>query len=425
MLSGAKLSVHGRAVDPFQFLAISSSPGDQRRCAEVWTAVKHPPAAAPLWNGEQYRHERIRIAWLSADFRNHPVAQSLSGIWDRRDANRFESIAISWGAPDGSELRERIVRNFDEFIAVEQKPDAEVAQLLREREIDIAIDLMGFTAECRPGILAARPCPVQASFLGFAGTMGAPYIDYLIADAIAIPDSERRHFSETVLHLPGSFFPVDNSRVVSRPLTRQEAGLPESGFVFACFNNAYKYSPEVFDLWMRLLRQVQGSVLWLSVNDPTARRNLQREAELRHVDSGRLVFSSYVAEPERHLARLAAAELFLDTQPYNAHATAADALLAGVPVLTCRGTTFAGRIAASLLTAAGLPELIADDLAGYEELALKLAREEDVLHALKERLASGWHTQPLFDATGYSTRLETLLNSLSPPSAPRSFLNTT
>ena len=230
MLSGANLSVHGRAVDPFQFLAISSSPGDQKRCAEVWTAVKHPPATTPLWKGEEYRHDRIRIAWLSADFRNHPVAQSLSGIWECRDSNRFENIAISWGAPDGSEMRERIIRSFDDFIAVEQKTDGEVARLLREREIDIGIDLMGFTADCRPGILAARPCPVQASFLGFAGTMGAPYIDYLIADAVAIPDSERRHFSETVLHLPGSFFPVDNSRACSRPLTRHEAGLPESGF---------------------------------------------------------------------------------------------------------------------------------------------------------------------------------------------------
>jgi predicted O-linked N-acetylglucosamine transferase (SPINDLY family) len=283
---------------------------------------------------------------------------------------------------------------------------------------------MGFTAECRPGILAARPCPVQASFLGFAGTLGAPYIDYLIADAVAIPDSERRHFSETVLHLPGSFFPVDNSRAVSRPLTRQEAGLPESGFVFACFNNTYKYSPEIFDIWMRLLRQIEGSVLWLSASDPIARRNLLREAELRQVDSGRLIFSSYVAEPGRHLARLGAADLFLDTQPYNAHATAADALLAGVPVLTCRGTTFAGRIAASLLTAAGLPELIAEDLGRYKETALKLARDEETLRGLKQRLAAAWHSQPFFDAPGYSTRLENLLASLSAPSAPRSFLST-
>jgi len=424
MLTGPNLSVYGRVVDPFQYLAISSSPEDQKRCAEIWTATKHPPGTAPLWTGEEYRHDRIRIAWLSADFRNHPVAQALSGFWERRDTKRFESIAISWGAPDGSEMRERIMRNFDEFIVVERKTDADVARLLREREIDIAIDLMGFTADCRPGILAARPCPIQASFLGFAGTMAAVYIDYLLADAVAIPDSERRYFSETVLHLPGSFFPVDNSRAVSNPLTRQEAGLPATGFVFACFNNAYKYSPETFDLWMRLLRQIDGSVLWLSAGHPAARHNLQREAELRQVDPGRIIFASYVAEPERHLARLGAADLFLDTLPYNAHATAADSLLAGVPVLTCRGATFAGRVAASLLSAAGLPELIAEDLAQYEELAIRLARDEIALRVLKEKLATARQSQPLFDTTGYATRLETLLASLSPSSAPRSFLST-
>jgi predicted O-linked N-acetylglucosamine transferase (SPINDLY family) len=422
-LSGSALSSGGRIIDPFQYLAISSSPEDQKQCAEIWVRAKHPPNA-PQWLGEEYNHDRIRLAWLSADFREHPVARAMAGVWEEFDKKRFESIAVSWGAPDGSEMRETIKRSFDEWIDCEGRSDVRIARLMREREVDIAIDLMGFTADCRPGILAARPCPVQVSFLGFAGTMGAPYIDHLVADCIAVPDGARLQFSETVLHLPGSFFPLDNRRATPAPLSREEAGLPETGFVFACFNNSYKYSPEVFDVWMRLLRQAEGSVLWLSAGNSAAQRNLKREAEMRLVDPARLIFAPYVAEPERHLARLAAAGLFLDTLPYNAHATAADALLAGLPVITCQGTTFAGRVAASLLSAAGLPELIAEDLAGYEALALRLAREADAIHAIREKLAAARNGQPLFDTAGYTTRLEALLVSLCAASTNASFRST-
>jgi predicted O-linked N-acetylglucosamine transferase (SPINDLY family) len=408
LLSGINLSQAGCSVDPFQYLAISSSAGDQRRCAEIWTALKHPPGLAHLWTGEDYRHERIRIAWLSADFRNHPVAQNLTAVWERLDRTRFESIGVGWGAPDNSEIRARALRSFDEFISVEDTNDRDVARLMRDREIDIAVDLMGFTAECRPGILAARPAPVQAAFLGFAGTMGALYLDFLIADAVAIPGDERPNFSETVLHLPSSFFPVDASRPIAPAPSRSEAGLPETGFVFACFNNTYKYTPELFDIWMRLLRNVSDSVLWLSVGNAAASRNLRREAELRHVDPARLIFAPYISEPERHLARLGLAQLFLDTLPYNAHATAADALLAGLPVLTCRGKTFAGRVAASLLCAAGLPELVTDDLAAYEEIALGLARDSEAVHAIKVKLAEARHAQPLFDTAAYTRNIEAI-----------------
>lgn len=417
LLSGANLRA-GHVVDPFQYLAISQSAGDQRRCAELWTAVKHPPAPAPLWQGEDYGHQRLRVAWLSADFRNHPVARAMAGVWERLSRERFEHIAISWGAGDETELRTRIMRGFNDFRIVEGQSDDEIARQLRDMEIDIAIDLMGYTADCRPGILAARAVPVQASFLGFAGTMGAPWIDYLVADDIAVPDSERKNFTENIVHMSGSFFPLDNTRPVVPPASRSEAALPESGFVFACFNNSYKFTPEFFDIWMRLMREIEGSVLWLSAANAAAMRNLKREAELRGVDAGRLIFAPFLAEPGRHLARLAAADLFLDTLPYNAHATAADALYAGLPVLTCRGTTFAGRAAASLLHAAGLAELVTDNAEAYEHLALILARDPYRVREIRAKLAAARNTQPLFDTAAYAAKLESVLLALRKAFAP-------
>jgi predicted O-linked N-acetylglucosamine transferase (SPINDLY family) len=265
---------------------------------------------------------------------------------------------------------------------------------------------------------------VQVSFLGFAGTMGAPFIDYLIADSVAVPDSESVHFTEHVVHLPGTFFPIDNARRIARPPTRSEAGLPENGFVFACFNNSYKFTPQLFDIWMRLLRQTDGSVLWLSAANSAAMQNLKREAELRGVDDTRLIFAPYVTKSEEYLARLRIADLFLDTLPYNAHATAADALYAGLPVLTCRGTTFAGRVAASLLQAGGVPELVTENLPAYEELALMLARDRERLREIKAKLTASRSTQPLFDTAAYAARFESALVALRNASAPRSFFST-
>lgn len=411
-LAGANLSQHSRTVDPFQYLAISSSPEDQRRCAEVWVAAKHPAKPEPLWAGAEYRHERLRVAWLSADYRLHPVAQALAGVLPRLDGSRIESIGVGWGIADDSSVRDKLLSGFESFIPAQRLTDAETAHLLREREIDIAVDLMGFTAESRPGILAARPAPVQVSYLGFAGTTGAPYIDHLIADEIALPESEAAHFNEQVLRLPGSYFPVDNSRAIGPTPSRAAAGLPDDGFVFACFNNSYKHTPEIFDIWMRLLHQIDRSVLWLSPANPAAMRNIRREAEIRKVDPQRVIFARYAAEPEHHLARLGAAGLFLDTLPYNAHATAADALLSGLPVITCKGRTFAGRVAASLLHAAGLPELVTADLGGYEQLALSLARDSGALRVCRQKLSTARETQPLFDTAGYATRLTDLLISL-------------
>ena len=408
-LAGANLSQYSRTVDPFQYLALSSSPEDQRRCAEVWVSAKHPVKPQPLWAGEEYRHERLRVAWLSADYRLHPVARALAGVLPRLDRSRIKSVGIGWGIVDDSRERDKVLAGFESFVPADRLTDDEIARLLREREIDIAVDLMGFTAESRPGILAARPAPVQVSYLGFAGTMGAPYIDHLIADDICAPEREAAHFAEQILRLNGSYFPIDNSRVIGVIPSRAAAGLPDNAFVFACFNNSYKLTPEMFDIWMRLLHQIERSVLWLSPANPAAMRNLQHEAEIRKVDPHRLIFARYVGEPEQHLARLAAADLFLDTLPYNAHATAADALLAGLPVITCKGRTFAGRVAASLLHAAGLPELVTNDLAGYEQLALTLARDSEAMRACRQKLAAARQTEPLFDTAGYATRLSDLL----------------
>jgi predicted O-linked N-acetylglucosamine transferase (SPINDLY family) len=393
-------------INPFQNLALSSSASVQKQCAALWVADKYPAAPRPLWNGEHYDHDRIRIAYLSADFRDHAVAQSLAGVFEEHDRTRFETIAVSWGPPDESQMRIRLAGVFDRFINADGTSDSELARRLREMEVDIAVDLMGFTGECRPNVLALRPAPIQVNYLGFPGTMGAPYMDWLMADRTVIPESDREHYSEDIVYLPDCYLPTDSKRRIANAPTRDEAGLPETGFVFASFNNSYKFSPELFDIWMRLLRAVDGSVLWLSSVNAAAARNLKREAQARGVDADRLVFAPFLARSEDHLARLSLADLFLDTLPYNAHATAADALWAGVPLVTAAGRTFAGRVAASLLQAGGLTELIAESLEAYEPLALKLARDPLALAAVKAKLAANRETNALFDTASFTRNLE-------------------
>jgi len=275
-------------------------------------------------------------------------------------------------------------------------------------EIDIVVDLMGYTGECRPGILPHRPAPLSVNFLGFPGTMGAPHVDYIIADPIVVPVDEQEHYCERVVHLSNTYLPADSARrIAERGPSRMEAGLPERGFVFCSFNNSYKLSPEMFELWMRLLKAVPGSVLWLQrLNDP-ATRNLAGEAEARGVACERLVFAPFIASTADHLARLSLADLFLDTLPYNAHSSAADALFAGVPVLTTPGASFAGRVAASVIRAAGFPELVAESLSAYEALALRLARNRSELAHLKSRLKGARRSQPLFDTARFTRHLET------------------
>jgi predicted O-linked N-acetylglucosamine transferase (SPINDLY family) len=303
-------------------------------------------------------------------------------------------------------MRKRLQAAFDRFVDVQNMADAEVAALLREMEVDIAVDLKGLTGDSRPAILAPRPAPIQVSYLGYPGTMGAAYIDYIIADRIVIPEDRKGSYSEAVVYLPDTYAPADCKRRISdHTPSRAEAGLPESGFVFCSFNNSYKITPAIFDIWMRLLRNIEGSVLWLLATDAAAVGNLRREAEARGVSPDRLVFAPRTSV-EDHLARHRLADLFLDTLPCNAHTTASDALWAGLPLVTCLGSTFAGRVAASLLNAIGMSELVASSPANYEALALKLARDPNALAAVKAKLLRNRETYPLFDTDLFCKNIE-------------------
>ena len=398
---------------PFMFLTAPSSAAAQLAITRAYSATHYPPSPNPLWRGERYRHERIRVAYLSADFRNHPVAYSLVQVWERHDRSRFETAAISFGPLVEGAFRQRLERAFDNFIDARDRRDRDIAALLRELEVDIAIDLMGHTSTGRPGVFALRPAPVQVGFLGYAGTTGADYIDYIVADRTVIPEAEQLFFTENVVYLPDTFMPFDSSRqIAQRTPTRAEQGLPETGFVFCSFNNTYKITPPVFDVWMRLLREVKGSVLWMSGGNSASIDNRRTEARQRGIDPERLIFASRDETLEDHLARHRLAGLFLDTLPYNAHATAGDALWSGLPIVTCAGSSYAGRVAASLLRAVGLSELVTESLADYEALALKLARDPNLLGQINAKLARKPRDPPLFDTARYAGHLETAYETM-------------
>ena len=394
-------------ITPFLNLAISESEAENLALAKLW-AKTVPPSANPLWRGERYRHDKIRIAYISTDFRDTLSVNAIAGCFEGHDKTRFETTGISLNPDDGSDTRRRIVSAFDHFVEAQVMSNAQVATLLRDCEIDIAIDLNGYAGDKRTEIVAARPAPLQVNFAGYAGTTGMPFIDYIIADRIVIPEEHHVYYSEKVVYLPHTFFPTDRKRRIAEYTpTRTEAGLPETGFIFACHNTPYKITPEVFEIWMRLLRAVEGSVLWLSSTIDAAVVNLRREAAGRRVAPERLVFGPRVPQREDHLARLRLADLFLDTLPYNAHTTVCDALWVGLPVLTCAGATFPGRVAASLLYAAGLPQLVTASLVEYEELALVLAHAPERLAAIKEKLKRNRDTEPLFDTARFTRDLET------------------
>ena len=391
--------------EPFNLLSIPSSSADQLQCARTFVAdqVSFPA----LWHGERYSHDRIRVAYLSADFRNHAVAYLVTGLFEHHDKSRFEITGISFGPAEDSTLRRRLESAFEHFIDVKDKTDEDIANLIRHHEIDIAVDLMGHTQNSRLGILARRPAPIQVHYIGYAGTLGTDFIDYILADSTVVPEEHRPFFTEQVVWLPDSYLVSDDRRAISpHTPTRHECGLPEDAFVFCSFNNSYKITPVIFELWMRILRATPKSVLWLSQANAIATANLRREVERHGVSPQQLIFAPKVSDNADHLARQCQADLFLDTLPYNAHTTASDALWAGVPVLTCLGETFAGRVAASLLKAIGLPELITTSLADYEELALKLAREPSFLAAIKAKLARNRDTHPLFDTARFTRHIE-------------------
>jgi protein O-GlcNAc transferase len=399
----------GARVPPFFLLATDADPGEQLACARRW--VEPFARAAPLLPARESvlrerERDRIRLAYLSADFHQHATAHLAAELFERHNRARFEVFAYSYGPDDGSAIRRRIEGAFEHFIDIRPLSHAQAAQGIRSDAIDILIDLKGHTLNARTALLAARPAPVQVNYLGYPGTMGADFIDYIIADRIVTPPEQQIFFTEKLVTLPGCYQPSDTRRTPAAPPSRRECGLPAEGFVFCCFNNTYKITPAIFDIWMRLLKRVPSSVLWLLESNELARRNLCREAEQRGVDPGRLVFAPIKPIVE-HLARHRHADLFLDTLPCNAHTTANDALWAGLPVLTCAGATFAGRVAASAVAAAGLPELIAPTLEAYERLALDLARAPVRLRAMRESLETNRAAAPLFDIAACARNLET------------------
>jgi predicted O-linked N-acetylglucosamine transferase (SPINDLY family) len=406
-------------VPPLTFLGLSGDKQLQLQCAAAAVRNLVPKPVPPLWQGERYRHDRIRLAYVSADFREHAVAFQLAPLIERHDRSRFEVIGISTGPGDDSAIRARLVKGFDRFHEFAALNSDAIAQRMREMEIDIAIDLGGHTGMTRLQIFAHRPAPLQISWLGYPGTSGAPFIDYLIADPVVAP-FEHQPFSEQLVHLPDTFFPAQVPTALGAVPSRSQAGLPQQGFVFCCFNANWKITRPVFAVWMRLLQTVPQSVLWLKQPSADARANLDREAAAHGVDPSRLIYADN-APLERHLSRHALADLFLDTMPYNAHATAADALGAGLPVLTCTGEAFAGRVAASLLQAVGLPELVTKDLQDYESLALALARDPAHLQALKDRLRHNLPTAPLFDADRFRRNIETAYGEMMKRETPSSF----
>jgi predicted O-linked N-acetylglucosamine transferase (SPINDLY family) len=343
---------------------------------------------------------------LSADFHEHATAYLMAGVFENHDRSKFDITAISIGPNDNSPMRQRLERSFGEFIDARMLSDAEVATQIRAAEVDILVDLKGFTQDARTNILARRPAPIQVNYLGFPGTMGADYLDYVIADPVVVPLSQESSYSEKIVHLPNSYQANDCRRDVSEKMfTREECGIPSGHFVFCCFNNNYKITPAIFDRWMRILTKVPGSVLWLLEDSATAAANLKREAGVRGVNADRLIFAKRMPLRD-HLARHRSADLFLDTLPYNAHTTASDALWAGLPVLTQLGETFAGRVAASLLNAVGLPELIARTPEEYEGTAVDLATHTEKLTALKRKLMENRLTTSLFDTRRFTGHIE-------------------
>jgi predicted O-linked N-acetylglucosamine transferase (SPINDLY family) len=330
----------------------------------------------------------------------------MAELFERHDRSRFEIIGFSFGPPANDIWRQRLKKAFDRFFDVRTRTDKEIAALAREWEIDIAVDLKGHTQDARIGMFALRPAPVQVNYLGYPGTLGADYMDYLIADSMLIPQEHQPYYNEKIVYLPHTYQTNNSTKVISdRPFSRAELGLPDDAFVFCCFNNSFKITPDLFDIWMRLLQAVPGSMFWLLEGNTGVGRNLRLEAGKRGVSADRLVFAPPM-ELADHLARLRQADLFLDTFYCNAHTTASDALWAGLPVLTSLGNTFAGRVAASLLKAIGLPELITPSHAEYEALALELATQPGRLACLRRKLALNKTTHPLFDTARFTRHLE-------------------
>ena len=351
-------------------------------------------------------NKKIRIGYYSADFREHAMSYLLANLFEQHDKTKFELIAFSFGSGKNDEIRNRISSSFDKFIDVNLKSDKEIFQLSRDLKIDIAVDLMGFTQNSRFNIFFQRCAPIQVNYLGYPGTLSANCIDYLIADKILIPKENQKYFSEKIVYMPDSYQVNDSKRKISDKIfTKKELNLPEDGFVFCCFNQSYKITPYVFDIWMRLLRRVEGSVLWLMKDSDIGLNNLKNEAQKRGVEPDRMIFAEKMSNVE-HLARHRLADLFIDTFPYTAHTTCSDALWSGLPVITKMGESFVSRVSASLLTAIGLSELITKTEKDYEELIFKIANNKSLLSELKKKLNKNRPIKPLFNTKLFANNIE-------------------
>ncbi|HYH37244.1 MAG TPA: tetratricopeptide repeat protein [Azospirillum sp.] len=397
-------------VSPWSMFMQPSTPTDQLLCARLWGEGQRG-GLTPFPPRAPRRGERIRIGYLSSDFRPHAVSFLLQDIIERHDRSRFEVFGYSLSPDDGSAFRKRLAGLFDRFVEASALTDLQIAERIRQDEVDVLVDLNGYTQGARTRILAMRPAPIQVNYLGFAGTMGVPYIDYMFTDRFLTPPGAEAHYAEKLVFLP-SYQPNSTRAITPGQFARSAFGLPENGFVFASFNNTYKINAPVFEIWMRLLHAVPGSVLWLKQANDEVVHNLRREAETRGVDPNRLVFAGGLARHEDHLARHACADLFLDCLPYNAHTTASDALWAGLPVVTCAGDSFASRVAGSALTALGVPELITHSLAEYEALALRLATDPAALAAVREKIRDRVRTSPLFDIARYTRTMDAAYSAM-------------
>jgi protein O-GlcNAc transferase len=396
---------NGVRVPPFYLFATPASPADQLICARQWIGAIEARQQAVFDRRMPGDKQRIRLGYLSGDFHQHATAQLMAELFERHDRKQFEVFAYSYGPDDKSPMRARLERAFDRFVDVGALSHQEAAARIQADEVDILVDLKGYTHQARPAIVAYRPAPVQVSYLGYPATMGAEFIDYIIVDCFVVPQSQQPFFSERLVYLPGSYQATDRRREVAGGGSRQDHGLPPEGLVFCSFNNSYKISPPFFDIWMRLLCAAPASVLWLLESNDLVKDNLRSEAGKRGVDADRLIFAP-ITPPAEHLGRHQHADLFLDTLPCNAHTTASDALWAGLPVLTCSGDTFAGRVAGSLLIAAGMPELVTRSLEEYEAMALTLARDPQRLVALRQRLENNRDACALFDLPKLTSNIE-------------------
>lgn len=402
-----------RHTSALAMISLSEDPVDQLAAAQRFVKEKVRTQVPSLAPKKPYGHRKLRIGYCSSDLCMHPVAMLTVELFELHDKERFELYAFDWSREDGSAMRQRVIAAMDHFHRIHALTDEQAAQLIRSCEIDILIDLQGQTLGARPNMLAYRPAPVQITYLGLPATTGLPFIDYVIADRFLIPEGAQGHYTEKPLYLPDVYQVSDRQRLASVPPARSDCGLPEQAFVFCCFNNNYKITPEVFATWMRILQRTPGSVLWLLADNPAARVHLREQAMLAGQDPDRLVFATR-AQPADYLARYAVADLFLDTYPFNAGTTANDALWMGLPVLTRSGQTFASRMAGALLTAAGLPQFITASADAYEDRAVELFHDRESLMAARSQLAIQKATGPLFDTPRLVKQLEAAVVSVLP-----------